>query len=122
MRYVLLIFCFFASFLSATECPQHYANSGVPSVLVDTELCFSEFAVGYSNAKRSAVYAAEHITKTELPAADRLVRKDAFHEEARLVASARSLMSDYKDSGFDPFPALPDSIKGDTTQQAMVNK
>ena len=24
-------------------------------------------------------------------------------------------------TGFDPFPALPDSIKGDTTQQTMVN-
>ena len=101
MKYLLLILALFITASQASDCPQHYLDGMQPTTQISRELCYSEFAVGYSDSKKSAIYAAEHITKDELIAAKQLTRKDAFHEESRTPAGSRVLLSDYKDSGFD---------------------
>lgn len=101
MKSLLFILMLMVTAASASDCPQHYLNGMNPTTQVSRELCYSEFAVGYSDDKNSAIYAAEHITKTELIAAKQLTRKDAFHEESAVPVSERTLLRDYKDSGFD---------------------
>ena len=97
MKYLLLILSLFITASQATDCQQHYLDGQQPTTQISRELCYSEFAVGYSDAKKSAIYAVEHITKAELIAAKQLTRQDKFHEEPRVPASERALLSDYAD-------------------------
>lgn len=85
----------------ASDCPQHYLDGTSPNAAVSRELCYSEFAVGYSDSKNHAIYAAEHITKAELLQADQLIRKNTFHEEPRLPSNHRATLADYRHSGYD---------------------
>ena len=117
MKYLLLIFALFTTAASATDCPQHYLDGMQPATQISRELCYSEFAVGYSDDKRSAIYVVEHITKDELIAADALVRKDKFHEELRIPSPARALLSDYKSSGFDRGHLAPNADMPTTLAQ-----
>lgn len=106
MKYLLLILTFIVTAASATDCPQHYLAGMQPTTHVSRELCYSEFAVGYSDDKKSAIYVVEHITKDELIAADLLVRKDKFHEEPRVPVSDLQQLT-----GFNVFPSLPAAQK-----------
>lgn len=82
---------------------------GKPPVIVkptkinsdNTQICFSSFAVNYSNHAKVPNWSAEYVTPQQLAMARRISRKDNFHEESRIAPKQRSLLADYKRSGYD---------------------
>jgi endonuclease G len=92
---------------AVTACPQHFAL-GVAPLLTNAQLqprirklCFEAYAVLHSGVSRTPVYAAEHLTRSNLLEARTLSRKDAFHPEASLPVADRSELGDYARSGYD---------------------
>lgn len=96
-----------ASAWSSTACPQHFAV-GVPPTVTNPklqartqEVCFKAFAVLHSGVSRTALYAAEHLTRANLVKAQKLSRRDAFYPEEALPARDRAELNDYARSGYD---------------------
>src|SRR3954468_3928282 len=104
---------------ASTECPQFFPHGNAPD-LVNPKLlpktrtiCYSAFAVLHSGMTRTALWAAEHLTRKGLDAAVATERKDTFHEEPRLPTDERADLDDYTRSGFDrghlaPAADMPD--------------
>lgn len=106
-RVLLLLLVVPAAPALARNCPEHFAG-GTPPALTNprlsadtTLLCYQAFAVLHSGLSRTPLYAAEHLTAARVEAARRIDRVDAFHEEDRLPAAARSDLADYAGSGWD---------------------
>ena len=87
----------FVTASQATQCPQHYLDGTNPNAQVSRELCYSEFAVGYSDSKKSAIY---------IPATS----------QATVYVSDNGFLGTYHTvtvselqqmTGFDVFPSLP---------------
>lgn len=70
-------------------------------------LCYQQFAVFYSGLTKTPLYTAEHLTKELAYAAGSLTREDVFHEEKRLPAQDRSLLENYRRSGYDRGHSAP---------------
>lgn len=93
-----------------TSCPANFYDGQAPD-LVNAKLanhtyslCFSEFAVLDSGLTRTPLYSADHLTAQRIALARRQRRTDAadtFHEETRLPAQDRAVLSDYARSGYD---------------------
>jgi len=82
------------------------------------ELCFDAFAVLYSATSKTPVYAVEKLTREQLVDAQDEARTNRFYPEARLRATERAMLDDYKGSGFDRGHMAP---AGDMpTAQAMA--
>lgn len=64
-------------------------------------ICFTGFAVNYSGVSKTGLFSAEFITPESLQKAKQLSREDSFHEERRIPEKYRSLLSDYRGSGYD---------------------
>ena len=90
-----------------SACPEHYPGGLAPDILRPTlaerarELCFRSYAVLHSGVSRTALAAAEHLTRERVQAARGLERENAFHEEERLPPEERAQLADYARSGFD---------------------
>ena len=90
-----------------SACPQFFVQGSEPRILnpklaLNTrQLCFSNFAVGYSPISRTPLWSAEHLSRESLARAKGLKRVNAFHEETRLPSAERAFLSDYAKSGFD---------------------
>lgn len=110
-RLATVLLCWFAlaagQARAAASCPGHFAGGRTPVVAnpklgPDTvPLCYQAFAVLYSGVSRTPLYAAERLTRASVAAARAVDRADAFHEEDRLPARARSELGDYVHSGYD---------------------
>lgn len=93
-----------------TSCPANFYDGQAPD-LVNAKLatrthslCFSEFAVLDSGLTRTPLYSADYLTAQRIALARRQRRADAadtFHEENRLPAQDRAVLSDYARSGYD---------------------
>ncbi|WP_225890082.1 DNA/RNA non-specific endonuclease [Indioceanicola profundi] len=96
-----------ASAATATECPEHFAGGEAPVLRNEKlapkarELCNIGFALLHSGLTRTALYAAEHLTRHRVRDAKGDERNDTFHEESRLPAQDRARLSDYARSGYD---------------------
>ncbi|MGB3271096.1 MAG: DNA/RNA non-specific endonuclease [Rhodanobacter sp.] len=89
---------------SFPQCRQffpHQAPPAVPSAPALRELCFSSFAILYSGQRKTPVLVVERLNRQMLIAAQGIARTDNFYEEARLPASERAGLVDYRGSGFD---------------------
>ena len=64
------------------------------------ELCFDAFAVLYNPDTKTPVYVVERLSRASLQAAKSIARTDRFYAEARLPASARAQLEDYRGSGY----------------------
>ncbi len=64
------------------------------------DLCFDDFAIYYSPLDKKPIYTVERLNGEALQG-PRPHRSNQFYEEARLPSQERSLLSDYRDSGFD---------------------
>jgi endonuclease G len=83
------------------DCKDLFPNQQVPtSQEVGRDLCFDSFAIYYSPTDKKPIYTVEKLSKEEL-LAPHPRRSNQFYEEARLPFSERSLLSDYRGSGFD---------------------
>lgn len=122
---ILLVAACVAPAWAATACPQHFAL-GVAPLLTNPslqsrtrELCFEAHAVLHSGVSRTPVYAAEHLTRSNLLEARTLSRKDAFHPEASLPVTDRSELGDYARSGYDRGHMAPNGDMPTRTAQAQ---
>ncbi len=101
-------------------CPQHFAG-GVPPVTPAApklrELCFDSFAVLHSGNTKTPVYVAQRLDRQILQAGGGK-RTDRFYAEARLPASERSELADYKGSGYSRGHMAPAGDMG--TPEAMA--
>lgn len=62
-------------------------------------LCFNGFNVMYSGVSKTPLWTAEYLSPQRL--SQKIKREDNFHEEERVSASHRALLSDYRGSGYD---------------------
>lgn len=105
-----------AAILSASQvnantlngCLSHFLKGKHPTIVKSTkitdkttEICFSTFAVNYSHLTKTPNWSAEFVSPQGLAQAKGMKREDNFHEESRIPEKYRSLLSDYKKSGFD---------------------
>lgn len=102
------------------DCPQFFAN-GKPPVLklhpTDRALCYDAFAVLHSGESKTPVYVAEKLSRAVMAETPQK-RSDHFFEDARLRASERATLDDYKGSGYDRGHMAP---AGDMrTEEAMA--
>lgn len=85
------------------DCPQFFAN-GKPPVLkqhpTDRALCYDAFAILHSGESKTPVYVAEKLNRAVMDETPQK-RADHFYEDARLRASERATLDDYKGSGYD---------------------
>lgn len=88
---------------SFQACPQHFAG-GLPPVHPKApklrELCFTDFAVLHSGNTKTPVYVAQRLNRQMLLDGQGIKRSDKFYSEARLPASERAELDDYKGSGW----------------------
>ena len=62
-------------------------------------LCFNGFNVMYSGVSKTPLWTAEYLSPQRL--SQKIKREDNFHEEPRVNATHRALLSDYRGSGYD---------------------
>ena len=101
---ILLPVVLFSTPAFAAGCATDFLGGKAPAVTsskltVDFQLCFDEYAVGYSATSRTPLWSAEDLTAAQL--AVHVPRKDDFHAEAQLPAEARAEIADYSRTGFD---------------------
>lgn len=87
-------------------CPEQFADGRPPALdashgRAGRTLCFSQFAVRYSDLTKTPLWSAEHLTGERLRASSGLPRAGDFHEELRLPAARRSELKDYRRTGYD---------------------
>ena len=83
------------------DCKDLFPSQKIPSsTQVGRDLCFDSFAVFYSPEDKKPIYTVEKLNKEQL-SAPHPRRSNQFYEEARLPFSERSLLSDYRGSGYD---------------------
>ncbi|MGY3582322.1 endonuclease G [Bradyrhizobium sp. USDA 4341] len=106
----IAIACFVAVWSSAfredseATCPSHFADGRAPTAAdqkASRFLCFSQYALRYSERSKTPMWSAEHLTSTNVESGRRLPRYDRFHPETRLSARHRSELSDYVRTGYD---------------------
>jgi endonuclease G, mitochondrial len=92
---------------AATRCPEHFTGGVAPTVTNPKlksrtqEVCYQAYAVLHSGISRTPLYSAEHLTRSNVEAAQTLKRKDSFHPEPALPAEDRAELSDYARSNYD---------------------
>jgi hypothetical protein len=90
-----------AAYAQFDDCRDQFPGKQVPTVAeAGRDLCFDSFAVLYSPKDKKPIYAVEKLNREQLTG-DRPVRKEMFYEEARLRASERSTLADYKGTRMD---------------------
>lgn len=104
---------------AGSDCKEQYWKGAGPALSGGQlpqdakELCFRGFALLHSQSAFTALVASEHLTRERVLGAERLRRKDAFHEEGRLPPQARARRSEYAGTGMDkghfaPSEDMPD--------------
>ncbi|MVW80124.1 DNA/RNA non-specific endonuclease [Bordetella sp. 02P26C-1] len=83
-------------------CPQFFPGQApvVPATQKLRELCFSGFAVLHSGQTKTPVFVAERLNRQLLAQGQGLQRTDKFYADARLPATERAELADYKGSGY----------------------
>jgi endonuclease G len=100
------------------QCKDLFPARQIPSTTqVGRDLCFDDFAIYYSPVDKKPIYTIEKLNGDQLKAPHPR-RTNQFYEEARLPIRERSLLADYKGSGYDRGHNVP---AGDmTSEQGMA--
>ncbi|MGH8853990.1 MAG: DNA/RNA non-specific endonuclease [Telluria sp.] len=107
----------------AAGCPAHYLDGRAPEIrnaklaAATRELCYGEFGVMHSGITRTPLWSAEHLSGSQLAAAEGLDRDNAFHAEPRLPRGQRAELSDYARSGLDRGHLAPNGDMPDRRAQ-----
>ena len=101
----LLVLAVFATSLNALaafeDCKDLFPAQQIPTTpQAGRDLCFDSFAIYYSPQDKKPIYTVEKLNKEQL-SAPHPRRSNQFYEEARLPFAERSLLSDYRGSGYD---------------------
>lgn len=104
------------------ECGDSYLQRQTPTLTrkIDVELyylCFHGFAVGYSGVSRTALWSAEHLTRSRIKAAQQLERVNNFHEDSRLPDRFKARLADYKNTPYDRGHLAPNGDMATPEQQ-----
>ncbi|CAM3732072.1 DNA/RNA non-specific endonuclease [Polynucleobacter arcticus] len=96
------------------QCKDQFPNQQIPSThQVGRDLCFDDFAIYYSPIDKKPIYTVEKLNAEQFQAPHPR-RTNRFYEEARLPFHERSLLADYRGSGFDRGHNVP---AGDMTRE-----
>ena len=107
----------------AAACPAHYVDGRPPEItnpkldVSTTELCYTVFGVMHSGVTRTPLWSAEHLTASNVEAAQDLSRENSFHAERKLPAGQRAELADYARSGFDRGHMAPNGDMPDRRSQ-----
>jgi endonuclease G len=107
----------------AASCPSFYADGRAPEIrnqklsTATRELCFDVFGVMHSGVTRTPLWSAEHLTASNLAAAENLSRENSFHAEPALPPAQRAELSDYARSGYDRGHMAPNADMPDRRSQ-----
>jgi len=83
------------------DCKDLFPAQQIPTTpQAGRDLCFDSFAIYYSPQDKKPIYTVEKINKEQL-SAPHPRRSNQFYEEARLPFVERSLLADYRGSGYD---------------------
>jgi endonuclease G len=103
-----------------SACPQFFAKAQATKVATNPTnraLCYDAFAILHSGQSKTPVFVAQKLNRASVADADEK-RKDKFFSDARLPASERATLEDYKHSGWSRGHMAP---AGDMpTVQAMA--
>jgi endonuclease G len=106
-----------SAFALFEECKDVFPRQQIPSAQeAGRDLCFDSFAIYYSPIDKKPIYAVEKLSREQL-LAPHPKRSNQFYEEARLPRAERSLLSDYRGSGFDRGHNAP---AGDMTNERAM--
>lgn len=111
---LLLVLYLFPFVVFAWECGTH-VEYGVPGS-ADQFLCREAYAVGYSYTHKQPLWTAYHISKDSV--AKRFKRSNDFKEDQEIPKQYRSLLTDYKGSGYDRGHMAP-AATIDVSEEAM---
>jgi endonuclease G len=100
------------------QCKDLFPAQRIPSTpQVGRDLCFSDFAIYYSPIDKKPIYTIEKLNGAQFKGPHPR-RTNQFYEEARLAMHERSLLADYRGSGYDRGHNVP---AGDmTSEQGMA--
>jgi len=83
------------------DCQTFFPDGKVPiSAQTGRDLCFDHFAIYYSPTDKKPIYTVEKLHREQLNVPHPR-RSNQFYEEARLPYTERSLLADYRGSGYD---------------------
>lgn len=105
---------------SFAACPEHFWQGQAAVIQTSDEvfeLCFYGFAILYSGAAKTALYAAHHLTADEVYQARQLSRIDSFRPENRLPRKYQAHLHDYRGSGYDRGHLVPNGDMFDVHSQ-----
>jgi endonuclease G len=104
----------FSVFALFDQCKDLFPAQQIPSTpQVGRDLCFDDFAIFYSPRDKKPIYTVEKLNGDQLQAPHPR-RTNQFYEEARLSIRERSLLADYRGSGYDRGHNVP---AGDMTRE-----
>ena len=83
------------------DCKDLFPAQKIPTTpQAGRDLCFDSFAIYYSPQDKKPIYTVEKLNKEQL-STPHPRRSNQFYEEARLPFAERSLLADYRGSGYD---------------------
>ena len=106
-----------SAFALFEDCKDLFPGQKIPSTQqVGRDLCFDSFAIYYSPSDKKPIYTVEKLSREQL-LTPHPKRTNQFYEEARLPLAERSLLSDYRGSGYDRGHNAP---AGDMTNERSM--
>lgn len=108
---------------SQTACPEHFADGQAPDFINQKlsaktrDVCYSGFAITHSGITRTALYAAEHLTRDRLMQGKGLKRQSQFHPDEHIPIAERAELHHYARSGYDRGHVAPSADMFDVESQ-----
>lgn len=102
MRKVILFLMFLPTFVFGSNCPDFYVSKTPPvSKKTYTEICFTQYVVGYDPVNKESLYSIEEITAEIVKSSKGNPRINAFHPNQKLAKGSRAELVDYLNTGYD---------------------
>jgi endonuclease G len=110
--------------LAEDKCADKFYGGKPPVIETSTistvihQICYLEFALGFSGDTKTPLWSAEHLTATQVSV--EIPRRGEFHVEESLSPRDRSDLADYRGSGFDRGHMSPSGDEDSWTAQIQT--